>query len=319
MSQFVREFEEYAASCGLRFNGDIHCDGQLHRINVEGDRGGKKNGWYIFHNEIIPVCIFGTWKGDQKHVWSARHESEMNKNERNKLKAMLREASRNALREREKQYKAVAFECGEIYNRASDLTRHKYLDSKLIKSHPILKLGEKGEMIIPVLDETGAIYSLQYIYPNGRKMFHQGGKTQGCFCPISGAGEAIFICEGYATGATIHEATGCTVYVAFNCNNLIKVAKFVSMKHQKNMIIIAGDDDFVTDTPIKNPGKHHAILAAKSIGASLTFPKFDAYHRKENHTDFNDMHYEGETQCRDNYVRNYLFDELDRLIGGQLT
>lgn len=319
MSMLVNEFLTYARSCGLTFANEIICDGLLHRIQVEGDKQGKKNGWYIYHDEIIPVCIFGTWKGEQKHVWSARHESELNKKERDQLKRMLAEASRKARNQRKLEQKNTAIDCGRIYVNSAPCYTHAYLERKLIKTDPCLKIGEKGEMIIPVVDCHGVIASLQYIYPNGRKMFHPNGKVSGGFCPIEGEGEVIYICEGFATGKTINQATGNQVYVAFNCGNLMEVARFAQSRHLHNMIVIAGDDDFMTKTPIENPGKHHAEIVSLSLGVPVIYPRFDAYHRKADHTDFNDMHHEGETHSINDYVKNHIKSQLDILIGGELT
>lgn len=310
---YINEFENYAASCGLRFDGEIHCDGQLHRIQVDGDKRGKKNGWYIFHNEVIPVCIFGTWKGEQKFVWSAKHESKLNRLERERLKKMLADASRSARRQKKSEQMMVAAECIEIYKNAQSVTNHGYLDKKLIKTNDILRLGERGELIIPVISTNGVINSLQYVHKTGGKMFHPGGATKDCFCYLKGYEDVIFVCEGYATGATINEATGRSVYVAFNCGNLISIVKHAQNKSQKSIIVIAADDDFMTKEPIDNPGKHHAELTAKATGCSIIYPKFDAYHRKADQTDFNDMHYEGVTNSIDNYVRNYIFEQMEAI------
>ena len=59
--------------------------------------------------------------------------------------------------------------------------------------------------------------SLQRIYPDGSKRFLVGGKVQCGHFVIHGPQEKpIAICEGLATGASIHQATGWTVYVAFS-------------------------------------------------------------------------------------------------------
>jgi len=75
------------------------------------------------------------------------------------------------------------------------------------------------------------------------------------------------VCEGYATGATIHEATGLAVIVAFDAGNLLPVARFFREKKPDWLIVIAADNDAWTDTPIKNPGCYFAMLAVAD-GAS---------------------------------------------------
>jgi hypothetical protein len=95
----------------------------------------------------------------------------------------------------------------------------------------------------------------------------------------------ICICEGYATGATIHEATSYPVIVAFNAGNLSKVAKIIKTQYPNFDLIIAGDDDFQSE---KNPGRKAATEAALATQARLIFPTFTES-REASHTDFNDM------------------------------
>ena len=84
-----------------------------------------------------------------------------------------------------------------------------------------IRQNSDNALLIPVLDESGALQSLQRIYPDGSKRFLVGGKIQGGHFVIRGQQEKpIAICEGLATGASIHQATGWTVYVAFSANNL---------------------------------------------------------------------------------------------------
>jgi len=57
----------------------------------------------------------------------------------------------------------------------------------------------------------------------------------------------LFICEGFATGASIHEATEATVLVAFDCGNLAAVAAMARLLHPSREIIICADDDRKTE------------------------------------------------------------------------
>lgn len=333
MSLLTSDFLEHAFNNGIEFDQEIIQDGQLHRVRVKGDKRSKKNGWYIYHDGLIPVCVYGTWKGEQKHIWSARHESEMNKKEQQELKRMMAEASRKARRQRKLEQTKAAVDAGAIYDAGADVVSHSYLSKKLIKSHDVLRLAAdksiirgserdvdvSGALVIPVVDRAYNLTSNQYIFDNGFKMFHPNGKIKGCFCPLYGdeMKEVIFVCEGFATGATIHEQMGNTVYVAFNCGNLREVARHVQSHYPNHLTVIAADDDWLTERPIKNPGMFHARQVANDLGLHVVKPIFDDK-RKTEHTDFNDLHYVGATWSDDFLVRDCINKQLNELIGGQL-
>ena len=68
--------------------------------------------------------------------------------------------------------------------------------------------------------------------------------TKGCYYPIGGAPDKIlYVAEGFATAATVHEATGSAVAVAFNANNLKPVAIALRAKFPNLEIVICADDD----------------------------------------------------------------------------
>ena len=78
--------------------------------------------------------------------------------------------------------------------------------------------------------DAAALHSLQFISREGDKRFLIGGRVSGCYFPIGKPDGALCIAEGYATGASIHEATGTAVAVAFNAGNLLPVASALRAK-----------------------------------------------------------------------------------------
>ena len=94
------------------------------------------------------------------------------------------------------------------------------------------------------------------------------------------------MCEGFATGASIHEATGGAVAVAFNAGNLSAVALALRVKYPGLTITIAADDDWHTSG---NPGLTAAKQAAVDVGGKLAVPDFTGLVRGAKDTDFNDM------------------------------
>lgn len=144
-------------------------------------------------------------------------------------------------------------------------------------------------LLIPLRDTDGAIWNLQAIFPDTEldrdKGFLSGGKVSGLYFSIGKPSGVICICEGYATGASIHEATGHAVAVAFNAGNLGKVAKKIRDKYPEGKIILCADHDQWTKG---NPGATKATEAAQAINGALAVPQFK--NTEGQPTDFNDLH-----------------------------
>ena len=77
--------------------------------------------------------------------------------------------------------------------------------------------------------------------------------------------------EGYATGATVHEAVGGLVVIAFHAGNLKPVAVAIGQQYPDATIVIVADNDRWTEG---NPGVTKAKEAAESIGAMIVIPEF---------------------------------------------
>ena len=139
---------------------------------------------------------------------------------------------------------------------------------------------------MPLLDPTtNRLWNLQFIGEAGSKRFLTGGRVKGCCFLIGEPGEVLCIAEGFATGASVHEATGYAVAVAFDCGNLLSVAEAMRARFPNARIVIAADDDYRT---AGNPGLTKAREAAAAIGGSVAVPDFGA-DRPDDAVDFNDL------------------------------
>lgn len=163
---------------------------------------------------------------------------------------------------------------------------HRYLSAKDVRAHGA-RIESNNTLLIPMRDSEGRLHSLQAIAPDGSKRFMPGGKVKGCYHAIGRPSGKLAICEGYATGATIHEDTGHAVAVAFNAGNLLPVAQALRAKYPCLTLVVCADDDWKTEG---NPGLTAATDAARAVGALLAVPKFDGLARSEKDTDFNDLH-----------------------------
>jgi putative DNA primase/helicase len=100
----------------------------------------------------------------------------------------------------------AANNAADLLEKTITVTTHPYLTAKGIKAHN-LKISD-NKLLIPMRDTAGTIHSLQTITPDGNKQFMYGGRVNGCYFSIGKPEQRLIICEGLATGASIHECTG---------------------------------------------------------------------------------------------------------------
>jgi len=128
----------------------------------------------------------------------------------------------------------------------------------------------RDNLLIPVRRD-GVMHSLQLIGPDGSKQFLTGGMVRGCYFAIGKPAGTICIAEGYATAATVYEATGLATAVAFNAGNLTLVARYLYAHYLGTRLIVVADDDHATPG---NPGLTEATRAAAMVGGLVARPDF---------------------------------------------
>ena len=211
----------------------------------------------------------------------------------------VREVKRKAAEEQEKQIRGEAAAlANQIWNDATPCQNHPYLAKKLAVGYG-LKIGQFpygdsviNALLIPLFNRFGKIRTLQAITSDGKKLLLKNGEKKGCFYIINAAdnsaNDTIYLCEGYATGDSIHQATGCMVYVGFDAGNLKNVAKTVRSDFPNRKIVIAADNDKYGSDDAKNTGIEAAKTAAQEINGHVVYPEFQDESTKP--TDFNDLH-----------------------------
>ncbi|MGN5134521.1 DUF927 domain-containing protein [Aeromonas veronii] len=125
-----------------------------------------------------------------------------------------------------------------------------------------------GSLVIPLTNEAGALVNVQLIRADGSKRYLAGGQKAGAYHRIEG-GELVAICEGYATGLSVHLAIGATVYCAMDAGNLLAVATIARRQHPEARILLCGDNDEGTPS---NPGKNKAEQTAAAVGGLVALP-----------------------------------------------
>jgi putative DNA primase/helicase len=280
----AQAFRDGMAAHGIITHDNIIADGRLHRFHVEGDRTGSKNGWYVLHCEPYPAGSFGSWKLGSAETWKpAPPKGRLSIEDRRALQKAQAEAAARVAADIERFEAKARAEAESIWQHA-DLAPagHPYLLAKKIS--PNGSRLYKGCLVLPVRAADHTLHSVQFISTTGEKRFLRGGRTRGCCYAMGKVGKRAYVAEGFATGTTIHEATGEAVFIAFHAGNLLPVAKAIREKRPRLELVIAADNDAWTDG---NPGFTKAIEAAKASRAKVALPRFRD--TKTGPTDFNDL------------------------------
>ena len=68
-------FRTAMEAAGVRTSERIIPDGALHRIHVEGDKRGRRSGWYVLHTDQTPAGTFGCFRLGVNEQWRAESMS----------------------------------------------------------------------------------------------------------------------------------------------------------------------------------------------------------------------------------------------------
>ncbi len=280
-------FRDAIIAAGLGINQPIIEDGRLHRFHVTGDKPGKLNGWYVYYVGAHNAGAFGCWKRNIKESWFDVPKEDLTPLARKQLKEAFEKADelrKQQQREKHQEARLTALKRWKAAKQASN--KNAYLQAKRVSAFTI-KEDKLGRLLIPIIDIKKQIQSLQFISPTGEKRFISGGKVQGNFYPLSELlpdnPAKIYICEGYATGATIYTMVDAPVICAFFAENLLLVAQNIRKLYPKAKIIICADNDQFT---VPNIGIIKAQGAARASGAEMVYPKFKTGGPDDKFTDY---------------------------------
>lgn len=293
-SQLQEQFRAFIVQHCDTDPGAIVADGKWHRFNIKGTRHkSSRPGRYLLHLDGKANGLFWDWRDEKvRHHWFAdgpaikvdREEIARRRKERqDQLIAQYAKASAAALTYFQR-------ECVPI-NGAS----HPYLERKKIAPHGSRQgsgrpfgLGDETCVIIPIRSAENKPLSLQAIRGDGERRYWKDSTKEGGYCLIGSdksPGPVVF-CEGFATGATIHEATGWLVVVCLEASNMKNVARWAGHRwHGRDMIVAGDDDTHLVAQGKPNLGRDAAVLMARNLGARVVFPDLQG----ADGSDFNDQ------------------------------
>lgn len=276
-------FQAAIAAAGLAPPATIIADGAIHRFSTNG-KPRDDSGWYLLRVDGCPAGAFGCWREGVQSTWSARPDMHLTQAEQDIQRQRIRSAQAQRAAKQAQDQHVAALVAAQRWHAAKPCAQHAYTLAKGVTCCDV-RIDGNGCLIVPMRDATNTLHSLQSIAPDGGKRFLTGGRVKGCFHLIGNPSGTLIVCEGYATGATIHDATGHAVAVAFNAGNLIAVAMTLRARYAGAQIVVAADDDWLTPG---NPGQSAAKQAVLAAGGIMAVPWFPTP-RPDKATDFNDM------------------------------
>ena len=287
MKDPVLQFKDAIRAAGMQ-PPEVVKPGEFYRFSGKGKSKSNEAGWCVLFEDGMGGC-FGDWSSGLDEIWHAKQGKSLSQTERATPDRNIKEARKHTAKKKKQRQDVAANRAALIWSNAKPAPqKHAYLVQKGIKAHG-MRMHGNGQLLVPVCLEGREVISLQFIPSdsNLKKKFLSGSRTKGgyyCLGKIEDAG-TLCIAEGFATAASIHEATGYPVVIAFNTGNLGQVAKTMRDKRPESTIIICADDDVDTKG---NPGMTYANKAALTVGAKVAYPDF-GHQRPEGMTDFNDV------------------------------
>lgn len=166
----------------------------------------------------------------------------------------------------------------------AELGESEYLVAKGLGGFTFPVLAD-GTLLLPLVDESGAVTAAQTITPMGEKRLLTGSAKKGAYHAANTpeTPEIIIIAEGLATVlSALMMRPDALAVAAIDAWNLIPVVQVMRMKYPGAKIIIAADNDQLDDKP--NTGADTANKAAISVSGWVSLPPTDYK------ADWNDYH-----------------------------
>lgn len=221
--------------------------------------------------------------------------------------AAAREA---AQRQQQENHLRVSKTAQRIWRNAAPATlAHPYLAAKGITDPAVLGGIRQSEyqgvlnLQIPIYRD-GTLYNLQSISPDGGKHFLKDGLKSGGYTVVGNVADTargIVVAEGFATAASIHQATGKPVVVAFDAGNMVTVSETLAKNLPQDIPVTIAVDNDASGTGLAKARQAAALFGdrAKAVQPEFTMTQIQQFQRENGldgkgrpklPSDFNDLH-----------------------------
>ena len=283
--------------------------GSTSPVRCETEDSTEKRGWYWISVVQLPdadgrledylIGSYGIYhandNGKQNLKLKRDGRPSLSQAEKDAMRVRLADQAKKAKALRAAEAKKAADKADRCWRKYVPTGESDYLARKGVKAYGLrFSPSGNGTIAVPMLRD-GRVVGLQIIRGKDRgnkleKQYWPAGMDKvGAYHLIGGIPRGlVLVAEGYATAATLHEATGLPVAVAFDAGSLMPVVADLAQKYRTSKILICADDDYLTPG---NPGCEAARLAATAHGAAWCSPKFSEERSttKKGPTDYNDL------------------------------
>lgn len=309
------------------------------------DGGRERRGWYWLHEipahqgGMLIVGSYGIWQGNEnnRQTVTLGKTNPLTGEQKAALRKRLADDRRRVEQARAREAAKAAETARKAWGKLQPDGQAPYLKAKGVGAHGV-KFTRNGSAVLPLVDTSGKVHGLQFLRTAAQAK--EAGRPAKEFWPAGLAKKGhyhllghsphwiVLVAEGYATAASLYEATGMPVACAFDAGNLVPVAEALRKRYKPVKILICADDDLFgncqhrdadgnrcnarlvladhpTDCPecgnphkCDNAGINAASAAALAVGGEWLKPTFADEHARRDRftssgrklTDFNDLH-----------------------------
>lgn len=260
------QFAEAIRQSGLEVPEQIILDGKIHRFRSGASaKTLDRSGWYVGHLDGIPCLTFGCWRQDITATVKAEMGRKWSHLEEMAHIARVAAAKKQRDAEIERDRSVAASTVETIWAGGVQASpEHPYLKRKGVEPNGARVTGD-GRLMLPLFSPDGELSSLQYIDESGGKLYHSGGQTGGMYWMLGTLDQpgVMYIAEGFATAATIHQVTNRPCIVAYSASNLVPVTGSLREQMPAQELVIVADND---ESGI---GQRYAEQASAKYGARM--------------------------------------------------
>lgn len=313
--------EEAGASPASGQHFDLQ-DNVIVRYRLADGSRNKKNGAFKVYLDDRPAGWVENWKTGAKVTFTLKGFPPLSAEEKERFRLQMEQARVERAEEEARQYAQVARKAQMQWQAAQAADpKFPYLINKSVPAFSLrhgpdevkeqpdgtTKGGDEDVLYVPLYSkDSQKIVNVQQIYRSGFKCPLVGGQMKGVFSPIGkNATGPILICEGWATGATLHFLTGFTVLCAMTAGGLSDIARMAKQRRSDREIVVCADNDHDTE---KKSGKNTGISAATqaAVSCNLGAPVWPDFADGEDGSDWNDyMKLHGEEAARAHWKAKY--------------
>ena len=242
----------------------------------------KKQGAYRAIETTLGIDFqFKKWSDQSQNFRETLSYKNLSPEDLERHAKRVKEAEEAHLKRKQIVWDSVAIEAEKKWALSKESLDHPYFRKKNIQRPYGTRIDLYGTLLIPARDAALKLWGFQTIPLNGKKMNLKGGKIKGLFHLIGEVPERgpLFICEGFATAASLHECLKAPAACAFGSSSFVAAGFELRKLYPHHDFIFVGDADKV--------GEKYARQAAHKLRAKYIIPTFRSPH--PDYTDFNDL------------------------------